>query len=78
MSTEAKVGLFVLSSFALLAFTVVYLLNAQFGGGTVPYRTYLRYAGGLQPGASMSKRCGPGPPIQRGSRSCWKSRTAPL
>ena len=51
MSTEAKVGSFVLSSIAVLAFTVVYLLNAQFGGGTVPYRTYLRYAGGLQPGA---------------------------
>jgi phospholipid/cholesterol/gamma-HCH transport system substrate-binding protein len=51
--TEAKVGMFVLSSFAVLAFTVIYLLHAQFGGNTVPYRTYLRYAGGLQPGASV-------------------------
>ena len=53
MSKEAKVGVFVLSSFAVLAFTVIYLLHAQFGGSTVPYRTYLRYAGGLQPGASV-------------------------
>ncbi len=53
MKTEAKVGLFVLSSFAVLAFTVIYLLHAQFGGSTVAYRTYLHYAGGLQPGASV-------------------------
>ena len=53
MSNEAKVGVFVLSSFAVLAFTVIYLLHAQFGGDTVPYHTYLRYAGGLQPGASV-------------------------
>src|SRR5512133_680 len=53
MSTEAKVGAFVLSCFAVLAFTVIYLVNVQFSGGTVPYRTYLRYAGGLEPGASV-------------------------
>jgi phospholipid/cholesterol/gamma-HCH transport system substrate-binding protein len=53
MSTEAKVGAFVLSCFAVLAFTAIYLLNAQFSGGTVPYRTYLRYAGGLEAGASV-------------------------
>jgi phospholipid/cholesterol/gamma-HCH transport system substrate-binding protein len=53
MSTEAKVGAFVLSCVAVLAFTVIYLLNAQFSGGTVPYHTYLRYAGGLEPGASV-------------------------
>ena len=53
MSTEAKVGAFVLSCFTLAAFTVIYLFNAQFGGATVPYRTYLRYAGGLEPGASV-------------------------
>ena len=53
MSTEAKVGAFVLSCFAVLAFAVIYLLNAQFSGGSVPYRTYLRYAGGLEPGASV-------------------------
>jgi len=53
MTTEAKVGAFVLGCFAVLSFTVIYLLNAQYGGGTVPYRTYLRYAGGLEPGASV-------------------------
>jgi ABC-type transporter Mla subunit MlaD len=53
VTTEAKVGVFVLGCFAILAFTVVYLLNAEYGAGTVPYRTYLRYAGGLEPGASV-------------------------
>jgi phospholipid/cholesterol/gamma-HCH transport system substrate-binding protein len=53
LSTEAKVGAFVLSCTAVLAFTVIFLLNAEFSGDTVPYRTYLRYAGGLQPGASV-------------------------
>ncbi|HZW92757.1 MAG TPA: MlaD family protein [Candidatus Eremiobacteraceae bacterium] len=53
MTTEAKVGAFVLGCLAILAFTVVYLLNAQFSSDTVPYRTYLRYAGGLEPGASV-------------------------
>ena len=53
MTTEAKVGAFVLGCFSVLAFTVIYLINAQLGGHTVPYRTYLRYAGGLEPGASV-------------------------
>ena len=53
MSTEAKVGAFVLGCFAILTFTLIYLINAQFGGHNVPYRTYLRYAGGLEPGASV-------------------------
>ena len=53
MNTEAKVGTFVLSCFALLALTVVYLLNAQYSGSTAQYHTYLRYAGGLEPGASV-------------------------
>jgi len=53
VTTEAKVGAFVLGCFSVLAFTVIYLINAQLGGHTVPYRTYLRYAGGLEPGASV-------------------------
>ena len=53
MTTEAKVGAFVLGCFSILAFTLIYLITAQFGGHTVPYRTYLRYAGGLEPGASV-------------------------
>ena len=53
MTTDAKVGAFVLGCLAILAFTVIYLLNAQMSGGTVPYKTYLRYAGGLEPGAPV-------------------------
>ena len=53
MTTEAKVGAFVLGCFSILAFTIIYLMHAQFSGDTVPYRTYLRYAGGLEPGASV-------------------------
>ena len=53
MTTEAKVGAFVLGCVSILAFTLIYLINAQFGGHTVPYHTYLRYAGGLEPGASV-------------------------
>ena len=53
MTTEAKVGAFVLACFSLLAFTVIYLMHAQFSGETVPYRTYLRYAGGLESGAEV-------------------------
>ena len=51
MTTEAKVGAFVLGCFSVLAFTLIYLINAQLGLHTVPYRSYLRYAGGLEPGA---------------------------
>jgi phospholipid/cholesterol/gamma-HCH transport system substrate-binding protein len=53
VTTQAKVGAFVLGCFLILAFTLIYLINAQFSGHTVPYRTYLRYAGGLEPGASV-------------------------
>jgi phospholipid/cholesterol/gamma-HCH transport system substrate-binding protein len=53
MTTEAKVGAFVLGCFSILAFTLIYLINMQFGEDTVPYHTYLRYAGGLEPGAPV-------------------------
>jgi phospholipid/cholesterol/gamma-HCH transport system substrate-binding protein len=53
MTTEARVGAFVLACFSLLAFTIIYLMHAQFSGETVPYRTYLRYAGGLESGADV-------------------------
>lgn len=53
MTTEAKVGAFVMGCFAILAFTLIFLINAQFSRDNVPYRTYLRYAGGLEPGASV-------------------------
>jgi hypothetical protein len=81
MSTEAKVGAFVLSCAAVFAFTVIYLLNAEFGGSTVPYRTYLRYAGGLQPeprsfmAESIPEKlqpCDPGRQIQPVSKFSWR------
>jgi phospholipid/cholesterol/gamma-HCH transport system substrate-binding protein len=53
MTTEAKVGAFVLGCFSVLAITLIYLINAQLGVHTVPYRTYLRYAGGIEPGAQV-------------------------
>jgi ABC-type transporter Mla subunit MlaD len=53
VTTEAKVGAFVLGCFSVLALTLIYLINAQLGGHMVPYRTYLRYAGGLEPGTSV-------------------------
>ena len=53
MTTEAKVGAFIVGCFSVLALTLIYLINAQFGRDTVQYRTYLRYAGGLEPGASV-------------------------
>lgn len=53
MTTEAKVGAFVLGCLSILAFSLIFLVNAQFSGKTVPYRTYLHYAGGLEPGADV-------------------------
>jgi hypothetical protein len=32
VTTEAKVGAFVLGCFSILAFTLIYLINAQLGG----------------------------------------------
>lgn len=53
MNTEAKVGLFVLVCAAILLTTVYKVSNAQIRGARVSYRTYLRYAGGLEPGADV-------------------------
>jgi phospholipid/cholesterol/gamma-HCH transport system substrate-binding protein len=52
-STEAKVGAFVVICAAILCGTVYSVGNAQFRGAHVPYRTYLRYAGGLEPGTPV-------------------------
>ena len=52
-SMEARVGAFVLVS-AVVLFAAVYSIgSAQLRGVHVPYRTYLRYAGGLAPGTSV-------------------------
>jgi phospholipid/cholesterol/gamma-HCH transport system substrate-binding protein len=53
MSTEAKVGLFVVISAVLCIGTVYYLGNEQWGHHVIPYRTYLRYAGGVEPGSTV-------------------------
>jgi len=53
MNTEAKVGAFVLISLAILLGTIYRVSNMQMRGARVPYRTYLRYAGGLQSGADV-------------------------
>lgn len=53
MNTEAKVGLFVVISAVLLIGTVYYLGNEQWGHHLTPYRTYLSYAGGVEPGSTV-------------------------
>jgi phospholipid/cholesterol/gamma-HCH transport system substrate-binding protein len=53
MSAEAKVGLFVILATVLLIGTVYYVGNEQWGHHVTPYRTYLRYAGGLEPGSAV-------------------------
>ena len=53
MSTEAKVGAFVLASFTILAAMLIYLMSTGSHAGSVPFRTYLHYAGGLEPGAPV-------------------------
>ncbi|MFB3902044.1 MAG: MlaD family protein [Acidobacteriota bacterium] len=51
MSTEAKVGVFVLVSLLVLGSAAYFVHTTQTVRGQVPYKTYLRYAGGLAPGA---------------------------
>jgi phospholipid/cholesterol/gamma-HCH transport system substrate-binding protein len=52
-SIEVKVGAFVVVCAFILAATVYYVSGAQLRGKQVPYRTYLRYAGGLEPGTGV-------------------------
>jgi phospholipid/cholesterol/gamma-HCH transport system substrate-binding protein len=53
MSAQAKVGLFVILSAVLLIGTIYYVGNEQWGRHVVHYRTYLRYAGGVEPGSEV-------------------------
>ena len=53
MSTEAKVGAFVLVSLLVLALTVYWVTHTQNVKGQVVFKTYFRYAGGLAPGAPV-------------------------
>ncbi len=51
MSDEAKVGLLVIISLAILVTTFLYVANVQLTGETTAYRTYFSYAGGLEEGS---------------------------
>ncbi len=53
MSTEAKVGAFVIAALVVLGAAVYFVRTTQTVRGQVPYKTYLRYAGGLAPGAAV-------------------------
>jgi ABC-type transporter Mla subunit MlaD len=53
MTTEAKVGAFVLGSLTILALILIGLVSRTSGAGGVPYRTYVRDAGGIEPGAPV-------------------------
>ena len=52
-NTEAKVGALVVLSAVILCATFYFVGNAQFGRTRTPYRTYLKYAGGLAPGTDV-------------------------
>ena len=52
-NTEARVGALVVLSAVILCITFYFVGNAQFGRTRTPYRTYLRYAGGLEPGTDV-------------------------
>jgi phospholipid/cholesterol/gamma-HCH transport system substrate-binding protein len=51
MSKELKVGAFVLAS--LLIFLSIFVYVDQLSGVRVPYKTYFRYAGGIDPGSQV-------------------------
>ena len=53
MNTEAKVGTFVIVCLLLLCVTAYYVGNEQWGRHLTPYKTYLRYAGGVGPGTQV-------------------------
>jgi ABC-type transporter Mla subunit MlaD len=53
VNTEAKVGTFVLVCSILLGVTVYYVGNQEWGRHMTPYKTYLRYAGGVAPGSEV-------------------------
>ncbi|MBV9770940.1 MAG: MCE family protein [Bryobacterales bacterium] len=53
MNTETKVGMLVIVCVALLGLTFYYVGNEQWGSHVTAYKTYLRYAGGVGPGAQV-------------------------
>ena len=53
MTTEAKVGMFVIASVLVLGSATYFVRTTQTVRGQVPYNTHLRNAGGLAPGAAV-------------------------
>ena len=53
MTTEAKVGAFVIASVLVLGSATYFVRTTQTVRGQVPYTTHLRNAGGLAPGAAV-------------------------
>ena len=53
MTTEAKVGLFVIASVLVLGTATYFVRTTQTVHGQVPYTTRLQNAGGLAPGAAV-------------------------
>ena len=53
MSRELKVGAFVLTSLLIFLGTFVYVANVQLRGVRVPYKTYFKYAAGVDPGSPV-------------------------
>jgi phospholipid/cholesterol/gamma-HCH transport system substrate-binding protein len=53
MNLEMKVGAFVFASIAIVLATMYCVSGLEFGDTRVPYKTYLRQAGGLAPGTEV-------------------------
>jgi phospholipid/cholesterol/gamma-HCH transport system substrate-binding protein len=53
VNTEAKVGTFVIVCLILLGVTLYYVGNEEWGRHLTPYKTYLRYAGGVAAGSEV-------------------------
>lgn len=53
MSSEAKVGLFVIVAIVIFVVTFISVANVQLQGDTVEYRTYFQFAGGIERGATV-------------------------
>jgi len=53
VNTESRVGTFVIACLIVLGITVYFVSNEQWGEHLTPYKTYLRYAGGVAPGSDV-------------------------
>jgi phospholipid/cholesterol/gamma-HCH transport system substrate-binding protein len=53
MSKELKVGAFVLASLLIFLCIFVYVANIQLRGVRTPYKTYFKYAGGIELGSAV-------------------------